>query len=86
MKDGQPFRYISGSIHPYRVPRSLWQDRLSKMKAAGLNAAQMYVMIFLCYNLRLEIFVLVTYFGMNMNNFQVFLILKAKTIFTLLSI
>ena len=41
LKDGQPFRYISGSIHPYRVPRELWLDRLNKMWASGLNAIQM---------------------------------------------
>ncbi len=41
VKDGQPFRYVSGSIHSYRVPRQLWQDRLDKMWAAGLNAVQM---------------------------------------------
>jgi beta-galactosidase len=41
VKDAQPYRYISGSIHPYRVPRALWQDRLDKMWAGGLNAIQM---------------------------------------------
>ena len=40
LKDGEPFRYISGSFHYFRVPRFYWQDRLSKMKAAGLNAVQ----------------------------------------------
>jgi beta-galactosidase len=40
IKDAQPYRYISGSIHPYRVPHELWQDRLDKMWAAGLNAIQ----------------------------------------------
>ncbi|XP_078656008.1 beta-galactosidase-like isoform X1 [Branchiostoma floridae x Branchiostoma belcheri] len=43
LKDGEPFRYISGSIHYSRVPRSYWQDRLNKMYAAGLNAIQTYV-------------------------------------------
>ncbi|XP_078572211.1 beta-galactosidase-like isoform X2 [Branchiostoma floridae x Branchiostoma japonicum] len=43
LKDGEPFRYISGSIHYSRVPRSYWQDRLTKMYAAGLNAIQTYV-------------------------------------------
>ncbi|XP_073236928.1 beta-galactosidase-like [Porites lutea] len=43
LKDGEPFRYISGSFHYFRVPRFYWQDRLSKMKAAGLNAVQTYV-------------------------------------------
>ncbi len=45
VKDGKPFRYVAGSIHSYRVPRALWQDRLDKMWAAGLNAVQMYVTI-----------------------------------------
>ncbi|XP_036122312.1 beta-galactosidase isoform X1 [Molossus molossus] len=43
LKDGQPFRYISGSIHYFRVPRFYWQDRLLKMRMAGLNAIQVYV-------------------------------------------
>lgn len=43
LKDGKPFRYVSGSIHLYRVPKKLWLDRLSKMWAAGLNAIETYV-------------------------------------------
>ena len=43
VKDGKPFRYVSGSIHMYRVPRDLWYDRLIKMWAAGLNAIETYV-------------------------------------------
>ena len=43
LKDGQPFRYISGSIHYFRVPRLYWKDRLLKMKAGGLNAVEIYV-------------------------------------------
>lgn len=43
LKDGLPFRYISGSIHYFRIPRFYWKDRLLKMKMAGLNAIQMYV-------------------------------------------
>ena len=43
LKDGQPFRYVSGSIHYARVPSALWGDRLKKMRAAGLNALQTYV-------------------------------------------
>ncbi|XP_037381710.1 beta-galactosidase [Talpa occidentalis] len=43
LKDGRPFRYISGSIHYFRVPRFYWKDRLLKMKMAGLNAIQTYV-------------------------------------------
>lgn len=41
LKDGRPFRYISGSIHYFRIPRFYWEDRLLKMKMAGLNAIQM---------------------------------------------
>ncbi|XP_071158148.1 beta-galactosidase-like isoform X2 [Mytilus edulis] len=41
--DGKPFRYISGSIHYSRIPSYYWKDRLQKMKAAGLNAVQVYV-------------------------------------------
>ncbi|XP_075403206.1 beta-galactosidase [Tenrec ecaudatus] len=43
LKDGQRFRYISGSIHYHRIPSFYWKDRLLKMKMAGLNAIQMYV-------------------------------------------
>ncbi|KAM8759396.1 beta-galactosidase isoform 2-T2 [Rhynchonycteris naso] len=40
VKDGQRFRYVSGSIHYFRVPRFYWKDRLLKMRMAGLNAIQ----------------------------------------------
>ncbi|XP_065306922.1 beta-galactosidase-like isoform X1 [Dermacentor albipictus] len=43
LKDGQPFRYISGSLHYFRVPRAYWQDRMEKMRLAGLNALQTYM-------------------------------------------
>jgi len=42
VKDGEPFQYISGSIHYSRVPFYYWKDRLLKMAAAGLDAAQTY--------------------------------------------
>ncbi|KAM6940204.1 beta-galactosidase [Xenentodon cancila] len=42
-KDGQKFRYISGSIHYSRIPRVYWKDRLLKMYMAGLNAVQTYI-------------------------------------------
>ncbi|XP_023578767.1 beta-galactosidase-1-like protein isoform X2 [Octodon degus] len=41
--DGVPFRYVSGSLHYFRVPRVLWADRLFKMRMSGLNAVQLYV-------------------------------------------
>ncbi|KAG2465061.1 TRIO protein, partial [Polypterus senegalus] len=43
LKDGRPFRYISGSIHYNRIPSYYWKDRLLKMFMAGLNAIQIYV-------------------------------------------
>lgn len=43
LKDGEPFRYVSGSIHYFRIPKAFWRDRLLKMKMAGLNALQTYV-------------------------------------------
>lgn len=39
--DGAPFRYVSGSLHYFRVPRILWADRLFKMRLSGLNAVQL---------------------------------------------
>ncbi|XP_054827031.1 beta-galactosidase-1-like protein [Eublepharis macularius] len=42
-KDGVPFRYISGSIHYFRIPPAYWKDRLLKMYMSGLNAVQVYV-------------------------------------------
>uniref|UniRef100_A0A8C2XLT7 Beta-galactosidase n=1 Tax=Cyclopterus lumpus TaxID=8103 RepID=A0A8C2XLT7_CYCLU len=42
-KDGEEFRYISGSIHYSRIPRVYWKDRLLKMYMAGLNAVQTYI-------------------------------------------
>uniref|UniRef100_A0AAQ4NZR6 Galactosidase, beta 1-like n=1 Tax=Gasterosteus aculeatus aculeatus TaxID=481459 RepID=A0AAQ4NZR6_GASAC len=43
LKDGKPFRYISGSIHYSRIPPYYWKDRLLKMYMTGLNAIQVYV-------------------------------------------
>ncbi len=42
LKDGQPFTYVSGSIHSNRVPKALWKDRLYKIWYAGLNAIETY--------------------------------------------
>ncbi|XP_069473009.1 beta-galactosidase-like [Ambystoma mexicanum] len=42
-KDGQVFRYVSGSIHYFRIPPEYWKDRLLKMYMAGLNAIQIYI-------------------------------------------
>ncbi|XP_065306918.1 beta-galactosidase-like [Dermacentor albipictus] len=43
LKDGQPFRFISGSLHYFRIPRAYWRDRMLKMRLAGLNALDVYV-------------------------------------------
>ncbi|CAH1724816.1 unnamed protein product [Aphis gossypii] len=43
IKDGNAFRYVSGSMHYFRVPRPYWRDRIRKMKSAGLNAISFYV-------------------------------------------
>ena len=43
LMDGKPFRYVSGSLHYFRIPREYWEDRLRKVRAAGLNAVQVYV-------------------------------------------
>jgi beta-galactosidase len=43
LKDGRPYRYLSGEIHYFRIHSSLWQDRLMRVRAAGLNAVQVYV-------------------------------------------
>ncbi|XP_025202650.1 beta-galactosidase-like [Melanaphis sacchari] len=45
IKDGNVFRYVSGSLHYFRVPRPYWRDRIHKMKSAGLNTIS-----FLYYN------------------------------------
>ena len=37
LKDGKPFRFISGDMHYFRIPRCSWMDRFAKMKHAGLN-------------------------------------------------
>ena len=41
--DGKPFRILSGSFHYFRTHPAQWQQRLLKMKAAGLNTVSTYV-------------------------------------------
>eukprot|EP01079_Euglenida_sp_SAG-EU17-18_P005740 gene5740-5674_t len=43
MQDGKPVLLKSGSFHYSRAPAALWRDRLTRMKAMGLNAVQTYV-------------------------------------------
>lgn len=40
LKDGQPFRYISGSFHYFRSIPEYWDDIMTKFRLAGLNALQ----------------------------------------------
>ena len=41
--DGQPFHYVSGSVHYFKVPTAYWRDRLTRLRAAGVSALQTYV-------------------------------------------
>ncbi|OTF82446.1 hypothetical protein BLA29_002718 [Euroglyphus maynei] len=43
LKDGQPFRYVSGSMHYFRIPEEYWRDRLQKARQGGLNTIQTYI-------------------------------------------
>src|SRR5207302_1643106 len=38
LKDGKPFRYVSGSIHYFRSTEEQWDDLLRKCRLGGLNA------------------------------------------------
>lgn len=42
LKDGKPFKYISGTFHYFRVHPDYWDDRLKRIRALGLNAIQTY--------------------------------------------
>ncbi len=41
--NGMPEIIISGEVHYYRLKKEEWQDRLSKLKEAGLNAVASYI-------------------------------------------
>lgn len=43
LKDNEPFRYISGGMHYFRIPSVYWRDRLMKAKAIGVNTIQTYI-------------------------------------------
>ena len=41
LRNGVPHRYVSGSMHYFRIPPEMWRDRMMKMRLAGLNTLQM---------------------------------------------
>ena len=41
--DGEEFYIYSGAMHYFRIPEEYWEDRLLKLKAAGLNTVETYV-------------------------------------------
>ncbi|HEV9035147.1 MAG TPA: beta-galactosidase, partial [Puia sp.] len=41
--DGKPFQIISGEMHPARIPRAYWSQRLRMAKAMGCNTIAVYV-------------------------------------------
>jgi beta-galactosidase len=47
LKDGQPYQYVAGSMHYWRIHRDYWNDRLQRAKALGLTAISTYIPWFL---------------------------------------
>lgn len=45
--NGKPFSIYSGAMHYFRILPEYWEDRLTKLKAAGFNTVETYV----CWNL-----------------------------------
>jgi len=41
--DGKPFRILSGAFHYFRTHPKDWRDRLTRMRAMGLNTVETYV-------------------------------------------
>jgi beta-galactosidase len=41
--DGKPFQLISGEMHPARIPREYWQQRIRMAKAMGCNTIAVYI-------------------------------------------
>ena len=41
--DGEPFRIIAGEMHYFRTHPDQWRDRLTRMRALGLNSVDTYV-------------------------------------------
>ncbi len=43
MLNGKPFQIRAGEMHPQRIPRAHWQQRIRAAKAMGLNTIAFYV-------------------------------------------
>ena len=43
LRGGLPHQVISGGIHYFRIHPDLWEDRLLRLKALGLNTIETYV-------------------------------------------
>ncbi|MEL5990886.1 beta-galactosidase [Microbacterium phosphatis] len=43
LRDGEPFRVLSGAIHYFRVHPGQWADRIRKARLMGLNTIETYV-------------------------------------------
>ncbi|SFR68102.1 beta-galactosidase [Agromyces sp. CF514] len=43
LRNGEPHRILSGSLHYFRVHPDLWRDRLERLVALGLNTVDTYV-------------------------------------------
>jgi beta-galactosidase GanA len=41
--NGKNISIYSGAMHYFRIPPELWQDRLRKLRAAGLNTVETFV-------------------------------------------
>jgi len=41
--DGKPFQIISGEMHPARIPKQYWRNRIKMAKAMGCNTIAVYI-------------------------------------------
>src|SRR5258706_9049940 len=43
--DGKPFQIISGEMHPSRIPKEYWRQRIQMAKAMGCNTIAAYIFL-----------------------------------------
>ncbi len=43
LRDGRPHRIVSAAVHYFRIRPELWQDRLTRLHAMGVNTIETYV-------------------------------------------